>query len=230
MLKILPMILRALMLLTMIYSLNAIAAEPAALEPKTSDTQPALTAQPDALPLPQSKLMDPSTHNAFSNIPPEILSRMSTDDISDIMHMQMKKPESAIEVIFNKQIIVPGMVFGSFVAMVFFIAYYSYRKRKELMLLVHESIKSGHPLPATFLESLEYKKKPTADSDLRKSLILIALGLSSIVIIFFVADAHDKPMAAVGILPFLIGLAYLFLWKNAQPKDLNDAKPKSIEK
>lgn len=220
--KIFPMILRALLLLTMIYSLNAVAAEPTGAAETLAPTK--VEAVPQATLAAPSKAADPAAASVLQNIPPEVLSHMTADDISDLVHMQMRKPESAIEVIFNKQIIVPGMVFGSFVAMVFFIAYYSYRKRRELMLLVHESIKSGRPLPASFLESLETKKKPTAEADLRKSLILIALGLSSIVIIFFVADANDKSMAAVGILPFLVGLAYLFLWKNAQPKDVNSSK------
>jgi hypothetical protein len=221
--RLFPMILRALLLLTMIYSLNAAGAE---ASPTTEGTK----VEEAATPTPTAHAADPAISSAFSNIPPEVLSRMGSDDIADLLHMQMRKPESAVEVIFNKQIIVPGMVFGSFVLMVFFIAYYSYRKRRELMLLVHESIKSGHPLPASFLESLEYKKKPTADSDLRKSMILIALGLSSIVIIFFVADANDKPMAALGILPFLVGLAYLFLWKNAQPSSANAAKSEPAER
>jgi hypothetical protein len=154
----------------------------------------------------------------LANIPPEVLASLSGDDLADILQAQISRPKTAVEAIFDKQIIVPTMVFGSFAAIAFFIAYFSFRKRRELLLLVQDAIKSGHTLPDSFLESLEQKRKPTAEADLRKALILIALGLSSIVIVCIVADPMERKMASLGVLPLLVGFAYLFLYKNAQSK------------
>lgn len=159
-----------------------------------------------------------------TQIPKEVLDRIPADDLVDLLHKEARTPKSVPEVIFDKQIIVPGLVFGSFVVIAFSFAYFSYRKRRELFLLVQEAIKSGHALPESFLESLEQKKKPTADSDLRKAVILIAFGISSIVILGTVAS--ERALAALGILPLLLGLAYLLLWKWSKPRDSALNKPR----
>ncbi len=122
---------------------------------------------------------------------------------------------SLAEVIFDQNIIVPAIIFGTFGLIAFLGMSYSYRKRKDVIQLVHEAIKSGQPLPDSFLESLENKRLPTPEADLRKAVLLIALGISAGVIIFTVADPSEKAAAALGILPTLLGLSYLYLWKNA---------------
>lgn len=181
--------------LVLLYSLSAVAAD------KPLDT--ASSAEKNQIVEPPSAPEDPA--------------KLSPAQISQIMERHDQRSQTLAELIFDKQIIVPGIVFGTFAGIAFLFAYFSYRKRRDLLNIVQEAIKSGHPLPGSFLESFENRKKPTAESDLRKAVILIALGLSSIVIIYAVADADQRGTAAVGILPFLMGIAYLFLWKSAKP-------------
>ncbi|RYZ88049.1 MAG: hypothetical protein EOP04_10245 [Proteobacteria bacterium] len=194
MLKILPMILRALMLLTMIYSLNAIAQEAAPVGPTSALT--------------------------LDKIPPEVLDKMTASDLGDIIRMQLKKPQNLSEAIFDGDTIPAIMGFGSLAASAFFISYFSYRKRIELIRVAHDAAKGGHPLNDSFLEVLEGGIKISPQADLRKAVILIALGLSSITIIFFVSHPGERGVSALGILPLLLGCAYFYLWKTSRPSEM----------
>lgn len=184
--------------LVLLYSLSAVAAD----KPVGSEEE----------------IPGPEQSQLLEQLPPDVLAKLSPEQIAQIIKIRVQGPETLAQTIFDQEIIVPAIVFGSFAGIAFLFAYFSYRKRRDLLTLVQEAIKSGHPLPSSFLESLENRKRPTAESDLRKAVILIALGLSSIVIIYTVADVEQRGAAAVGILPLLVGIAYLFLWKSAKPE------------
>lgn len=157
-------------------------------------------------------------HPAAIALPQEVINKLSPDELGRIVKMQLRKPHSLAELIFQEDILVPGIVFTSFAVMAFLLAYYSYRKRRDVIETVQAAIKSGQALPDSFIEALENKKKPTRETDLRKAVLLLALGLSAIIILLCVAPAEQKGTAALGILPTLLGCAYLLLWKTSQNK------------
>ncbi len=149
-------------------------------------------------------------------IPQEVLEKLVPEQAKARVDQKQINHPSTAQVIFNQQIIVPGIVFGTMGGIAFLILYFSYRKRRDLLNLVQDAIRSGHTLPNSFLESLENKKKPTADSDLRKAVLLMAVGPSASVILLILADDAQKGAASIGILPTLLGLAYLFLYKSSK--------------
>lgn len=91
--------------------------------------------------------------------------------------------------------------------------YYRYRARSEMQLTVRSAIDSGRDLSPALLAELTQAVYPRR-SDLRKGVVFVALGLAVLVLAFFI-DEQDavKPLIGVSAFPFMIGIAYLILWR-----------------
>ena len=103
--------------------------------------------------------------------------------------------------------------FGALVAIFFVVV--SGRVRRSRMQ--HETIRmlaeKGLPIPR------ELFQPPVQRNDLRKALIWIAVGLG-FGALSLVGPAHNQRVWAVGMIPMLIGVAFLIAWKvdSTQPK------------
>lgn len=111
-------------------------------------------------------------------------------------------------------IIVPTvtmLVIGGTIAL---ITYYRFRRRREVQETIRVAIEKGQELPTEFLETISSpKKRPRKDQDLRRGVVLIAVGLG--IGIFGVLVGDDDavgPLMGIGSIPFLIGLALTALW------------------
>ena len=111
-------------------------------------------------------------------------------------------------------IIVPTvtmLVIGGTIAL---ITYYRFRRRREVQETIRVAIEKGQELPTEFLETISSpKKRPRKDHDLRRGVVLIAVGLG--IGIFGVLVGDDDavgPLMGIGSIPFLIGLALTALW------------------
>lgn len=152
-------------------------------------------------------------------LPPEVIQKLDADQIADILERQATAPKSTAQIIFNESFLVPGIVFSSLTAISFLILYFSFRKRRETLDTVRVAIQSGQTLPASFLEALESKSKPTPDSDLRKAVLLIALGLSGMGVLAALVDEDAGRAWSIGLVPTLLGVGYLFLWLQSQKRN-----------
>jgi hypothetical protein len=150
-------------------------------------------------------------------LPPDVLNKLEPHQIVEILERQVATPKSTSEVIFNESFLIPGIVFGSMTIVSFFILYFSYRKRRDMLDTVRTAIQSGQTLPASFLEALDSKSKPSPDSDLRKAVLLIALGLSGMTVLASVGAQAGRAWS-IGLVPTLLGIGYLFLWKQSQKR------------
>ena len=113
-------------------------------------------------------------------------------------------------------------VVGVFVPIVMFIAiavvlcvYYYLRHRtgQAVQETVRAAIEHGQQLTPEILERLGQPPQPKK-SDLRRGVILISVGLGIAAFGALVGeDDAMRPLLAIGSLPFLIGIAYLGLWK-----------------
>lgn len=116
---------------------------------------------------------------------------------------------------FDVEILVPMTLFIS-IAAVFALAFmYRARQRREVQLTVRQAIDKGQELTPELLEKLgETGARP--HSDLRRGVVAVALGLG-IALFGLILGQEDamRPLVAIGAIPFLIGLAYLGLWKYA---------------
>ncbi|HET9237210.1 MAG TPA: DUF6249 domain-containing protein [Oligoflexus sp.] len=151
-------------------------------------------------------------------LPPEVLNKLEPHQIVEILERQAATPKSTAQIIFNESFLIPGIVFGSMTIVSFFMLYFSYRKRRDMLDTVRAAIQSGQTLPASFLDALDNKSKPSPDSDLRKAVLLIALGLSGMTVLATLTDQQAGRAWAIGLVPTLLGVGYLFLWKQSQKR------------
>ncbi|MDE0679389.1 MAG: DUF6249 domain-containing protein [Gammaproteobacteria bacterium] len=103
------------------------------------------------------------------------------------------------------------LVIGGTIAL---ITYFRFRRRREVQETIRIAIEKGQELPTEFLETISSpKSRPKKDQDLRRGVVLTAVGLG--IGAFGVLVGEDDavgPLMGIGSIPFLIGLALTALW------------------
>ena len=91
--------------------------------------------------------------------------------------------------------------------------YYRYRTRKEVQESVRAAIDKGQELTPELLKSLGEAGDPKI-ADLRRGTISIAIGLAFVTFALVLGEEDARrPLTAISAFPFLLGLAYLGLWR-----------------
>ncbi len=91
--------------------------------------------------------------------------------------------------------------------------YLGHRTKQAVQETVRTAIEQGQQLTPEILERLGQSPQPER-SDLRRGVILIGAGLGLAAFGALVGEEDAmRPLIAAGSLPFLIGIAYLGLWK-----------------
>jgi hypothetical protein len=101
-------------------------------------------------------------------------------------------------------------IFGTPVMIVAVILYFSFSKNRALHKTVRMMVEKGQPVPEALLN-------PTAPalrnpSDARRGIIWTMVGLG-VMIFFGAVNDWEGGAWSLGIIPFLIGLGYLLVWK-----------------
>jgi hypothetical protein len=106
-------------------------------------------------------------------------------------------------------------LFGAPVMVVAAIMFFSYLKSRSLHRTVRTMVEKGQEVPAAL-----FAPPPTvrARSDMRRGVVLLMVGFG-LMIFFGAVNDWDGGAWAIGIIPFLIGLGYLLVWKLEGPKD-----------
>ncbi len=90
------------------------------------------------------------------------------------------------------------------------------RERLAVMDTVRKAIERGEPLPPELIQALTSEvKPPTADRDLRRGAVLIAVALALVVTSFALSLPDLEvvgPRLGFAAFPGFIGLVYLALW------------------
>jgi hypothetical protein len=112
-------------------------------------------------------------------------------------------------------------LFGAPVMIVAVIVFMNYMKARSLHRTVQTMVEKGQPVPAALLAS---PVLPRPRSDMRRGIILVMIGIG---LMLFCAAASDWEGGAwaVGIIPFLIGLGYLLVWKLEGKKNVSSPPP-----
>jgi hypothetical protein len=106
-------------------------------------------------------------------------------------------------------------LFGAPVMVVAAIMFFSYLKSRSLHRTVREMVAKGQEVPPALFAPPPVVR---ARSDMRKGIVLTMVGFGTM--IFFAAvNEWEGGAWALGIIPFLIGLGYLLVWKLEAPKD-----------
>jgi Domain of unknown function (DUF6249) len=106
-------------------------------------------------------------------------------------------------------------LFGAPVMVVAAIMFFSYLKSRSLHRTVRTMVEKGQEVPAAL-----FAPPPTvrARSDMRRGVVLLMVGFG-LMIFFGAVNDWEGGAWAIGIIPFLIGLGYLLVWKLEGPKD-----------
>jgi Domain of unknown function (DUF6249) len=106
-------------------------------------------------------------------------------------------------------------IFGAPVLIVGLIMYFSFSRSRALHRTVRMMVEKGQPVPEALLNPPPAQRQR---SDLRRGVVLTMIGVGVMV---FLGAASDWEGGAwtLGLIPFLIGVGYLLVWKLDTKKD-----------
>jgi hypothetical protein len=117
--------------------------------------------------------------------------------------------------------IIFSTLFGAPVLIVAAIMLFSYMRSRSLHRTVREMVAKGQAVPPAL-----FAPPPAirARSDFRRGVVLMMVGFG-LMIFFGACNDWEGGSWAIGIIPFLIGVGYLLVWKFEGPKDTDKAPP-----
>jgi hypothetical protein len=111
-------------------------------------------------------------------------------------------------------------LFGAPVLIVAAIMFFSYLKSRSLHRTVREMVAKGQPVPPELFATPGTRIRTR--SDLRRGVILMTVGVGLMIFFGAVSDWERGGPWVIGVIPFLIGAAYLALGKLEGPKRENN--------
>ena len=100
-------------------------------------------------------------------------------------------------------------IFGLPVAIVGLIMYFSFSKSRNMHKTVRMMVEKGQPVPEPLLIPPPVVRKR---SDLRRGVTLLMVG-AGLMVFFGACNDWEGGAWSLGIIPFLIGLGYLLVWR-----------------
>jgi hypothetical protein len=104
-------------------------------------------------------------------------------------------------------LVVPTAMFGSIVVIVAVWLYFRYRTQDLRQDLYRSYLEKGEPIPPSLLSPVKPKSR---HGDLRVGLFLLTGGVGLSISLLL---AHQMDGAPFGLIPALIGLGFLVVWK-----------------
>ena len=149
-----------------------------------------------------SMTISASAGNYFG-LPKEAFDRLSPEQITELARLQKDQKSNAFESI---SIILMPVALFTFIGVSVALGVNARLKRNRML---HETIRAmvekGQPIPPELLQSQDPPRRPK--SDLRTGLVLIAVGIG----VFFLPLGNVSSRA--GLIPLLMGVAFLVVWK-----------------
>ncbi len=111
-------------------------------------------------------------------------------------------------------------LFGAPVMIVAAIMFFSYLKSRSLHRTVREMVAKGQPVPPELFATPGTRIRTR--SDLRRGVILVTIGVGLMIFFGAVTDWESGGPWVIGVIPFLIGAAYLALgWLGTDKRENN---------
>ena len=108
--------------------------------------------------------------------------------------------------------LIPVTFFLATVLIVWIVVAFRYRSRRDVQATYRAAIERGQELTPELLDRLG--ESQPKNRDLRRGIILIGVGLGLAVFGVTIGEPDAvRPLLASGAFPFLLGVAYLGLWK-----------------
>jgi len=115
-------------------------------------------------------------------------------------------------------------IFGAPVLIVAVILYFGFSKSRMQHRTIRMMVEKGQPVPAELLAPPAPAVRQR--SDMRRGVVLVMIGLG-LTLFCGAASEWEGGAWAVGIIPFLIGLGYLLVWKLEKKNDVPPPLPKA---
>ena len=136
------------------------------------------------------------------------ISRHHSNDSSDEEDMGALMAIPIVGIIFTT-------LFGAPVMVVAAIMFFSYLKSRSLHRTVRTMVEKGQEVPAALFAPPPVIR---ARSDLRRGVVLLMVGFG-LMIFFGAVNDWEGGSWSLGVIPFVIGLGYLLVWKLEGRKD-----------
>ena len=125
----------------------------------------------------------------------------------DIGHMKSDDiPEFVIPIVAITML----TIFGAPVLIVAFIMYFGFSKSRMQHRTIRMLAEKGQPIPAELLAPPTPQVRQR--SDMRRGIVLVMVGIA-LMICFGAWNDWEGGAWAIGVIPFVIGLGYLLVWK-----------------
>lgn len=113
-------------------------------------------------------------------------------------------------------------IFGAPVLIVAVIMYFGFSKNRMMHRTVRMMVEKGQEVPAALLAPPPPAQRQR--SDMRRGVVLVMVGFG-LMLFFAAVNDWEGGAWALGIIPFLIGLGYLLVWKLEEKKDVPPPPP-----
>lgn len=116
---------------------------------------------------------------------------------------------------------VPIVMFAGLTVIISLFFWFRFRARREMQQTIRAAIDKGQELSPELVESLGTSQKRSKYQDLRNGMIWLAVGAG--IALFGVAMGQIEQevmpiMAGISALPFMIGIAYVIMWRVTEPE------------
>ncbi|HXX42504.1 MAG TPA: DUF6249 domain-containing protein [Chthoniobacterales bacterium] len=101
-------------------------------------------------------------------------------------------------------------IFGAPVLIVAVILYFGFSKSRMQHRTIRMMVEKGQPVPAELLAPPPPAQRQR--SDMRRGVVLVMIGVG-LMLFFAAVNDWEGGAWAIGVIPFLIGLGYLLVWK-----------------
>ena len=105
-------------------------------------------------------------------------------------------------------------IFGPIVLIPVAWMFFKFKKDRDIQNTLRTALEKGHEVPLELLEQIsDPKVQPKKDQDLRRGVVLVAVGLGIGAFGYLVGEQDAfGPLAGIGSIPLLIGLGLTLLW------------------
>ncbi len=111
-----------------------------------------------------------------------------------------------------EEILIPLAFFAIIPAIVWFFTYNRRKSQESMALLMGKVIDKGESLSPDIIKALGVRPAPP-HADLRKGLVLVAIGVATILFGGVVDDKEAQSvLAGIAMFPLLVGFVYVALW------------------
>ena len=113
-------------------------------------------------------------------------------------------------------------IFGAPVMIVAVIMYFGFSRNRMMHRTIRMMAEKGQPIPPALLAPPASAVRQR--SDMRRGVVLCMVGLG-LMLFFGAVNDWEGGVWAIGVIPFVIGLGYLLVWKLEGKKDVSSPPP-----